>query len=207
MKKKIVKGTLGIIGLIVLGAIGSGLWDIGIKPIFIWFLEAIFKITTLGISSLSDSFYRSVASELHEDTSSFLQTLIIFLFVMFFIILLDKLMYIYFQIQDLTKKYIKKRVTIFNERTDLVVMIILVSLICIQFFNHSYRNRLLGDFRQKFTIAKVVLNEKEEEIILAKFSTMKNKKDYVNLMDTLQEKIDNEVQPQLQQNDDKISSQ
>jgi len=69
MKKKTIKWTLGVIGLIILGAIGSGLWQVGIQPIFEWISERVLSLTALGFSSLSEAFYRDLAKGFHEESS------------------------------------------------------------------------------------------------------------------------------------------
>jgi len=41
------KVVLGIVGTIVLGAFGSGLWDVGLKPVGQWLGRAILDVATL----------------------------------------------------------------------------------------------------------------------------------------------------------------
>jgi hypothetical protein len=61
--KKII---LGLIATIVLGAIGSGVWDLLGKSASQWLGRAILNIATLGSSAIVNSVYREAARGLHE---------------------------------------------------------------------------------------------------------------------------------------------
>jgi uncharacterized membrane protein (DUF485 family) len=52
---------LTIIGALILGALGSGLWEL-IKPLFVWVSTASLDIVTLGLDSLRDGLYADAAS-------------------------------------------------------------------------------------------------------------------------------------------------
>ena len=180
MKKKTIKWILGVIGLIFLGAIGSGLWQIAIEPVGNWFLDAVFTITTLGLSSFSDAFYRDVAKGLHEETSIFTLYFIFVGFMIFF-------GYAWSVnsgdgVSKLNKIIQRWRVLILK-----ICMIFLATLLIFQYFTIVNRNRIITNFRQRFTAAKFMLDEQEEEKILARFAIIKNKQDYVDLINTLQE--------------------
>lgn len=57
MNRKLIGSTLGVI---VLGALGSGLWEL-VKPLFGWGWEALIGLSTLGLSSLRDGLYSQAA--------------------------------------------------------------------------------------------------------------------------------------------------
>lgn len=54
---------------IVLGGLGSGLWEYAMKPSFVWLKDGLLFISTLGIDSFRDSLYARVANGFHEYTS------------------------------------------------------------------------------------------------------------------------------------------
>jgi hypothetical protein len=60
MNKRSVVSTLGVI---VLGAFGSGLWELG-KPLLGWLWEALVGLSTLGLDSLRDGIYADAAASL-----------------------------------------------------------------------------------------------------------------------------------------------
>jgi hypothetical protein len=70
MPKILSINTLKYIGAaIVLGAIGSGVWEWVLKPAVAQTSKLGLDIATLGIQSLKDSLYRDVAQGLHEGPS------------------------------------------------------------------------------------------------------------------------------------------
>jgi hypothetical protein len=60
------KVVLGLIATIILGAVGSGLWDLAGKPATQWFGQAILTGATLGSSAIKDATYREAAKGFHE---------------------------------------------------------------------------------------------------------------------------------------------
>ena len=55
------KTTLTMIGVVVLGALGSGLWEL-VKPLLGWSWSGLLTIATLGLDSLRDGIYADAAS-------------------------------------------------------------------------------------------------------------------------------------------------
>ena len=172
MSKRTIKWILGVIGLIFLGALGSGLWQIGIEPVFSWLLGIIFKITTLGLTSLSDAFYQDVAKGLHEDIS--MEIMIWYLLTAFCVTLFVHEVYHYRRLQP--------------PKLFLVISFILFFFSLSQLSKHSYRKKLVTEFRGNFTIAKVMMDQIEEEMMLRNFTEIKNKQDYQNILDALDKK-------------------
>lgn len=60
------KVVLGLIATVVLGAVGSGVWDLLGKSASQWVGRAILNIATLGSSAIVNSVYREAAKGLHE---------------------------------------------------------------------------------------------------------------------------------------------
>ena len=61
-KKKI----LWLVGTLLVGALGSGLWEAGIKPGMLWFGTLMLDLGTLGLSSLRDGMYTDAAKGTYE---------------------------------------------------------------------------------------------------------------------------------------------
>lgn len=58
--------TLGAVGTIILGGLGSGLWDLVIKPSAARMAQVMLTAATLGSSVVKDGVYREAAKGLHE---------------------------------------------------------------------------------------------------------------------------------------------
>ena len=71
MKRKI----LAIAGALLIGALGSGLWEL-IKPLFGWFASVSLDIVTLGLESLRDGLYADAAAQESERISSLILVLL-----------------------------------------------------------------------------------------------------------------------------------
>ncbi|MGB8479205.1 MAG: hypothetical protein WCE63_10225 [Acidobacteriaceae bacterium] len=63
------KLILWSIGSLILGALGSGLWELALKPGGQWIAKAILTVATLGSISLKDGVYRQAAKGLHEEAA------------------------------------------------------------------------------------------------------------------------------------------
>jgi hypothetical protein len=63
------KLILWSIGSLILGALGSGLWDLALKPGGQWITREILTAATLGSMSLKDGVYRQAAKGLHEEAA------------------------------------------------------------------------------------------------------------------------------------------
>ena len=86
-----------------------------------------------------------------------------------------------------------KRLVILQSISDLI-FIFFVVMLCFPFSQDFYREHLIADFRQKFTTAKVLMDEQEESLILDKVREIKKKQDYLDIINELEQKIDPEVQ-------------
>jgi hypothetical protein len=68
-KSTIGKWTLGIAGTILLGALGSGLWDVALKSIFTSIGRGVLTGISFGYGSIRDSCYLEIAKG-HTDRAS-----------------------------------------------------------------------------------------------------------------------------------------
>ena len=65
------KKIVAVVGVILIGALGSGLWDLFLKQEFLYFGSFALNISTFGISSYRDSIYADI-SQGHADHASML---------------------------------------------------------------------------------------------------------------------------------------
>jgi hypothetical protein len=57
---------LGLVGTIVVGALGSGVWDLALKPSAQWMGQLVLTAVTLGSGAMKDQIYREAAKGFHE---------------------------------------------------------------------------------------------------------------------------------------------
>ena len=60
------KNLLWLAGTLLIGALGSGLWEAVVKPSMLWFGTLMLDVATLGLSSLRDGMYQDVAKGTYE---------------------------------------------------------------------------------------------------------------------------------------------
>lgn len=71
MNRKTLLSTLGVI---LLGALGSGLWEL-LKPLLNWGWSGLLTISTLGLTSLRDGIYANAAGDKSVGIAVAVQTL------------------------------------------------------------------------------------------------------------------------------------
>ena len=72
MNWNLKKVLLAIPGPIILGAIGSGVWDVGMKPFGRLLIDSTLSVVSLGSSSIQNSIYKEAAKGNHEQASMIL---------------------------------------------------------------------------------------------------------------------------------------
>jgi len=75
-----LRNMLALLGALVIGALGSGLWDVLFKPIFVWIGSILLNVATLGIQSLIDEIYMEVARGSYERASDAVHQTIVVIF-------------------------------------------------------------------------------------------------------------------------------
>lgn len=185
-----------MIGTLVLGALGSGLWEIVFKPIFKKLGELIFYVLTLGIKKSRDSVYLDAAKGHTEQggiyvarhTSAIVSGLLITLAIVPFLILNGS--------TDLSKSVrgcdhhqesrdilgCKQQVANENLKELSIISTPLFLFVAVMLTYSSLRlsqvYRVTTDFNQYRTICKPHVQKKELHTIEKEFALMKNKNDY-----------------------------
>lgn len=85
---KSLKIIVGVIATIILGAIGSGLWERFLGPTLDWLTKASIGTIARGYGSYRDLIYASAAKGFHEAHSLALYTLVIGFLPMAYLLLL-----------------------------------------------------------------------------------------------------------------------
>lgn len=86
--KGFFKFALGVIATIILGAIGSGLWERFLGPFLDWLARVTVGAFAWGHTSYRDSIYENAAKGFHEAHSLAVYTLVLGLLPMFYLFIL-----------------------------------------------------------------------------------------------------------------------
>lgn len=72
---KLKKKALWLAGTLLVGALGSGLWEAALKPSLFWVGTFVLDVATLGLTSLRDGLYEDVAKGSYERASVMIMAL------------------------------------------------------------------------------------------------------------------------------------
>jgi len=184
-----LKYISGLIGVIILGALGSGLWSIiapGAGTIGRWLLTVI----TLGINTVRDSTYEEAAIGHHE-----LASLHVLFFVAAFFLAFPMTMLI----TTVTIVYLRTRtssssiqVALSNPRfrhrilfANCAIAVLAGTSIFVQFLLVNQQNLIASFFQQRLTILRPYISEKDIASFESQFASMDSKLDYQIIMDDL----------------------
>lgn len=204
-----LKWTFGIVGTVILGAIGSGVWRLLLEPFSLWIGKALFTVATLGLESLRNGVYAEVAKGLHESPSLsvFCLLLLLPLFALssFIGVMLGQKKARH-EIEDSISRIETENPDpqsrsneiskMLNEgantaRRHAVRAIIPISIVIIvfcffQLFTAVYVNRAITHFQQCLNICNPYLTDAQEEEILSQFNRISSRADYAVIVQQLE---------------------
>lgn len=185
--------TLGIFGSILIGALGSGVWEYLLKPFFSHSINFILDVSTLGMDKFKNSIYEEVSKGFSEKNSistySFITMIYLGFLFMMILILFRKIKNKKINLdeednapKELNNSYQKliRRFYILSSLSILLFMIIMVQNIKLQYINTS-----IIYYKQLLNIVAPYISEQEIKIYNSKFSLIKNKEEYEKLVDEL----------------------
>ena len=178
-----------VITTIVLGAIGSGVWDWLLKPFAMGASEVGLSIATLGVKAFKDSLYQEIALGLHEESSMRLYLLLFGFTPAAAIGLVSGFM-------TGTKAASIEAINGKQSRLDpfllsLLKPIFFLSFLVAAFFiiqanQLGYTNRAITHFNQLLAIAGPALSEKDQLVFKSNFAQISSSEDYQRLVTQLE---------------------
>lgn len=190
-------------GAILLGAIGSGFWDLFLKHAAIWAFAKIFSGATFGFTRLRDMPYTNAAKGYRELSSLTLLLLVAFApIVAYFTEQVRHPIYNLFGLKDLERMSpsdANERVARFVRGGTFMMGIVSV-ILALQMYQLVFSNSLIAHFNQSLAICAPVLKDSAEKKFRQRFAQMKNKPNYESIMADLQT-VANENKLELPVND------
>ena len=193
---------------IILGAIGSGLWETVLKPISIKLIKVLFSIITFGAKRASNRVY-SEAAKGHHDLPSLYLLLILTAGMVGVLISMQAILYItitiepqeIFSIKDCASKASDVEILackreaakeiVFSQMPYLILTTIFVSVfVFYRFTSISLINSAVTYFEQCYRICAPHLSSDDRLLIMQRFSLMEDKEAYKKIINDL-EKVAN----------------
>lgn len=209
--------VLILVGTIVVGAIGSGLWDVGIKPSLLWLGQRLLDVVTFGSTTAKDNAYAAAALDQTAAPAARVNASVIALMcspLLFFLMIefglfptaLRTLLPQQPHKDDPTEDEIETRLSrleefgerlgetrrklVFIRRVLLAIFGLLIGFILTQ---HTIDNQSLliwRSFHADLTQCAPYLENVEEEQIRAHYASMRRKEDYVKILQRFKEIAD-----------------
>lgn len=205
-----LKWFLGIVGIIFLGALGSGLWSLVFNPLFKRFGKFFMSVSSLGLKSVQNQIYAEVAKGHRDRSVKILMRIVIgvvFILIMIPFVselkskLLDQELKEAVQIvknnnpnagnfEDMVNNELKKIREERHSKSRVKMSILCLVVLLILFFRHLriiLIESSISHFEQCTNVCLPYLTDDEHKKILSDFALIKNKDDYSAIMNKLKE--------------------
>ena len=201
-----LKIFLGITGTIVLGAIGSGVWEYIFKPLLESGTKIIMDIATLGMEAYKNDVYRQIAKGFSEKNS--INTYSNIINIMFYMVIIGFFIF-YSNLKKVKDRYklmggeqsiqtsnvpipaiIKKLKQLFYAYILLATIFFILNLFSIYRFN--YINNSIIYFEQLKKASAPYISQKQFLMLESRFALINNKEDYVSVTSDLEKILQNE---------------
>ena len=178
------KWIAGILGTLVLGALGSGLWNVVFAPLGSLIVKAMLSLATLGISSARDQVYATAALGYAERPSVML---LVFFGIALFIAPLAALTF-NLLFSRLSRKLEDRSISDLersNKRSVRFLRILLPlnalvgAMALVQILIAGYANTVVSRFHQSLAIATPHISSQERDNFLARFAKVRTRQDFL----------------------------
>lgn len=183
--------VLWVLITLVLGAIGSGLWEVAFKPSLSLAGDGILYLTTLGMKSLHDGIYVEVAKGQYERTALQILSAIVGVVI--------GVMLAVITIGGLKRKSTDSSIEAKKGFLRKLFLLFCCVLLLFSTYRTSYIVRAAAHFDQMMTICGPHLSESERLRLRSKFAQIRSKEQYVDLLSQLEQiaKTNQLVVPEL----------
>lgn len=172
-----------LMSTLLIGALGSGLWEAVLKPSMLWFGTFALDVATLGLNSLRDSMYLEVAKGTCERAALATYSMITGAACG---LLIGTVLIAY---QRRKKKETKKNEQYGKDTKALwpvvTVTLMFVTIIFFQSYRVSYISRAASHVEQMIAIVSPYLSPEQLSIYRSKFALVSNRGEYISLVTEL----------------------
>ncbi|WCL51464.1 hypothetical protein [Leptospira sp. GIMC2001] len=176
------------IGIIIIGAFGSGIWDIVFKPSTSFLLSTFVKLAAETSSAYRNSLYIESARGFHEQSSVFLHLIAISIIPFLYLVILRRHPYKYSK-EARTKN---KKTDFLNSNKGYYLLLFITTLAFFSAFlslvKVSYVNSTITYFQQSITILEPVYSVNEVKFLKAAFAGMRSAEDFKRIETELEKK-------------------
>ena len=210
IKSKKLKYALGLLGAIIIGAIGSGIWEVVFQPVFSFLSNNIISLFSLLFKSLEKSIYEDIAKGYTEEPSYMAATLILYIFFMMLGYFTSHLIpekkkkndeldeiekelkklklgeNVLAKLDEIEKKLDLQRDKL-RERGRIILSILILLLVFLfsLLFILKYKLDKISSFEQTIKAVKPFISQNEYDLFNSSFARIKNSTEYNKILDSL----------------------
>lgn len=196
------KFSLGILATIVLGAIGSGFWELGLKPFAQWLARILLRVLTLGSNAIRDEIYREAAKGQHEMGALHLYWLALMVFIIpcsFFLGTISgrrssRKLREELSALDISQKGVALDETLERLKSHLYrlqfvclgLVLIVWSIEAVGYLEVAQANAACTFFEQSVTICRPYMDDQQTRTLQSQFASMNRREEFVNIVQELE---------------------
>jgi len=176
INKKILTGIAAVLGTILLGAIGSGLWERCLSHLLDWIVKLVVSGMSLASNTYKNGIYEEAAKGFHEYSSLFLHTLVLTMVPMFYCYVLIRHPHVKKDgVDNKTRTFLRSRIGYYTLTILTFAVMIVFSLYLTK---TTYINTIVTITRQSISILAPLIQESDEKELWAMYYSMTTEKDF-----------------------------
>lgn len=203
-RQSALRWSLGILGVIFLGALGSGLWQQILQPL----LRLLLNVASLGIERFRDDIYMQVARGFNE-SSALSNYLLLILFTLMAYGFVTGYFVGFFGLWsrrqepaerpeasvDAAREFLR-RLRRFRTLGFVLVAVIVFSVVTLlsSYARIAYINSAVSHYQQVLRVVSPYLQDTERELLESRFAQIRSKEDYVAIVERLEKTAENHGQ-------------
>ena len=184
------KWLLSILGTLLLGALGSGLWSAVLAPIGSSIARGLMSFLTLGITSAKDGTYRMAAEGLAERPSVFL---LVFSGAFFLTIVIT--LFAWVMVTPRLRGWLSDAPSARLVQTSArlrrwalglsLFNVFLVAVVLVQIMFLGYANTVASRFIQQLTVVAPYITPEQRTLFASRFASVKTRSEFVTVFEEL----------------------
>jgi hypothetical protein len=188
--KSVVKIVVSIIVTVLLGAVGSGVWEALGKPAFNSLSILVLNLVSLGSESLNSRAYQEAALTPHAQSGLIIWLEILSLKIVLTLLAIISVIVLNLQFNKQKIHNVMMAISKSKKKWILVYSVILISFFpigsqLVDFMVHNQAILIWRVFTANYAICSPYIESHEKEIILSQYCQIKNKKDYTVIAEKL----------------------
>jgi hypothetical protein len=201
------KIALGFAAAVLVGGVGSGVWELGLKPLVQWLGRLLLTAATLGSNSVRDSIYREAAKGFHEASSLelfWVTVLIIFMCSPLALAFIygrrsgkKKAAAIESELNGLDEaeqsSFLEKRIAKLEQQMYALALgatgfwFLFASIQFVDYLKPVEANLAYTYFAQSMTICRPYIDEQQARVLQSRFASINGRDDYIKVTDDLKQ--------------------